>query len=112
MSTREPPIPEQLGTVRQRLSAEVVRGGHDAPAPFVEAWQLALDEAIDSLLEAESRGREPVRQRACAARHLQALARELAYEMALFGERREAEEIGDLLAAIVADELTEPAIAA
>ena len=113
MSTSESPILEQLSAVRQRLVAEVIGSGCEAPAPFVEAWQLALDDAIESLGHtSESRNRPRGLRRARISKHLQAFARELAYELAMFGERRQAEEIGEHLAAIVAAELAEPAIAA
>lgn len=114
MSTSETSTLEQLSAVRQRLVAEVAGGEHEAPAPFVEAWQMAVDEAIESHVNArESRGLTTTGpRRARTIRHLQAFARELAYELALFSDRRAAEELGELLATIVTDELTEPAIAA
>lgn len=113
MSIRESLGREERIALRDRLRAEVLRCAEQAPGAFVRAWQLALDEVVDS-----DDGRVHSTARSASSRpvelcvYLQAYVRELAYELALFTEQRDPESVGEALATIVAEAFACPAIAA
>lgn len=99
-----------LVALHEQLSVEVACCASTAPEPLAQAWKLSLDEVMDDLLA--SWGEASDGRRAQAIAYLQAFVRELAYDLALFTERRDPEALGQTLANLVAGTLAQLAIAA
>ena len=100
---------DNLVALHRRLSTELARWVPDAPGSFLPAWQMALDENFEATSTELMR---VANARPRIEAHWQAFATELAYEVALFTETRDAETLNTTILAIVTDAFTRPAIAA
>lgn len=99
---------EKVTALSERLTEEVGRCANEAPATYLNGWRLALSEAMETALARLENGDDS----AFVTAYLCAFVRELAFELALFTERRDVEPVGATLEAVVIDELSRAAIAA